>query len=225
MIRHCLIGRCMCMAPDAHQLSSQPRRTTSFSYPSCGRRRKPRRKPRRAPARTAAQSHRSQWRPCCRSGLPCASHLLCCSVPDLSNGSFTGRGDPKRRHDCLLVVDRSTDYVCSVLPASHHLHPALRLVCRNMLCDSLVNIYPDPFQTAYQRSRVTWLPSPGAAERLQLPVGVVQNNPVVTAAAWTSQVTVSKLCFCSHADSCPAPHPHHLEPDRQRMPLGSGDEC
>jgi hypothetical protein len=57
-----------------------------------------------------------------------------------------------------------------------------------MLCDSLVNIYPDPFQTAYQRSRVTWLPVPGAAEQLQLPVGVVQNNPVVTAAAWTSQV-------------------------------------
>ena len=73
--------------------------------------------------------------------------------------------------------------------------------CRNMLCDSLVNIYPDPFQTAYQRSRVMWLPAPGAEDRLQLPVGVVQNNPVVTAAAWTAQARTLALpamlaCHC-----------------------------
>ena len=57
-----------------------------------------------------------------------------------------------------------------------------------MLCDSLVNIYPDPFQSAFQSGRIWALPLPAAEEAAALPSGVVQNNPVVTAAAWTAQV-------------------------------------
>lgn len=55
-----------------------------------------------------------------------------------------------------------------------------------MLCDSLVNIYPDPFQTAYQAGRVSALPPPEGPPP-ELPSGILQNNPVVTAAAWTAQ--------------------------------------
>ncbi len=87
-----------------------------------------------------------------------------------------------------------------VPPLKAHDELMIFLTRRNMLCDSLVNIYPDPFQTAYQRSRVTWLPAPGAEDRMQLPVGVVQNNPVVTAAAWTAQarLLLPAMPTCAH---------------------------
>lgn len=80
------------------------------------------------------------------------------------------------------------------------------VACRHMLCDSLVNIYPDPFQRAFQAGRVSALPPSGLLEVSELPSGIVQNNPVVTAAAWTAQVSrLPSFHFLRGSTTTPVP--------------------
>lgn len=59
-------------------------------------------------------------------------------------------------------------------------------VCRDRLCDSLGDPYPDPFQTAYQMTHTAALAT--ADFPLGMRPGIHQNPPTISAAAWLAQV-------------------------------------